>query len=225
MISSANWFIYQMSNYLHWCSDWVGLINQHVFPGKVTWHKAAFNAKLILCLKNPSMFKASPFWLQSNSTDSCLYLKGVRVVLILFLIPLVSVTLYLHPPSLLKFVPYGCIWLVIQHGPAPVIQVPRVFPYPEVYCSHLALWFASLISGTGGAVDVCGLQNLAMASPVPPCCCDHWNGSAGTPGPVAELFSSNQDVVYQSLETAPSVAWWQCAISYCILKTDCLLCV
>lgn len=54
-----------------------------------------------------------------------------------------------------------------------------------------------------------------------------WRRRVGTgnPGPIAELFSSNQDIVYQSLETAPSVAWRQCAISYCILKTDCLLCV
>lgn len=55
-----------------------------------------------------------------------------------------------------------------------------------------------------------------------PCC-----HSGGDPGPIAELFSSsssNQDLVYQSLETAPSVAWRQCAISYGILRPTVYAC-
>lgn len=90
---------------------------------------------------------------------------------------------------------------------------------PILKCT-VVMWLSDLISlipGTVGGMDV-----PCHGLPPTPCC----HGDRGgwhQLRPTAEHFSSNQDIVYQSLETTPSAAWWQCAISYCILETDCLL--
>lgn len=92
----------------------------------------------------------------------------------------------------------------------------------------------SVLYSSGSLIRLVWSQEWAAVSwmylatgppPAPPCCYGNSGGSAGNSRAYSRAFSSNQDIVYQSLETAPSVAWWQCAISYCILKTDCLLCV
>lgn len=66
-----------------------------------SWEEAAFNAKLSLVFSESVL---GWFWLHSNSTEYihvCIWRESGKF-LILFPIPLIIVTLYLHPPHLLK---------------------------------------------------------------------------------------------------------------------------
>lgn len=140
--------------------------------------------------------------------------------LILCPIPLISVTLSLHPPLLLKMSNTAAydwssstdlhLWFKCQES-SPILK-----------CTVVIRLSDSLVWSQEWAVV---WMYLATASPSPTLLPGSGRGSAGESRAHSRAFSSNQDLVYQSLETAPSVAWRQCAISYCILKTDCLLCV
>lgn len=94
------------------------------------------------------------------------------------------------------------------------LQVSRVFPNLNVYCSHLALWLASMILRWVGCMAVPWYGRWLFLHPA----ATGTEGSVGVDWARSQAASSNQDIVYQSLETTPSVAWW-CAISYYILKT------
>lgn len=183
------------------------------------WKEAALKAKLSLVFGESVL---GWFWLLSNSTEYihiCMWRESGKFF-ILFSIPLISVTLDLHPPRLLKMSNTAAydwssstdlhLWFKCQES-SPILKCTVV-----IRLSDLLVWSQER------AVVWMYLAYGLSPSPTPPL---GWWRAGGETRAHSRAFSSNQDLVYQSLETAPSVAWQQCAISYCILKTDCLLCV
>lgn len=88
----------------------------------------------------------------------------------------------------------GCIWLVTHHGPAPVIQVPRVFPPdPSEYCSHPALW----VVWFDPRERALALTGAPLCTPL---CCQVGCNSGG---PTAELFLPIRTLCTKALKQPP----------------------